>query len=127
MDHKPIWIRDSNRPFSTPKEGTVLDDDSEPGINGYEPQLWFGGQLPKLGKIQANRQKSKARTEPEYHVHVRVPVQKSRYHRYRKSTGMKAVGRSKAFWLLRRYQCQLLNEIWEGVIFEFPKWRLCGS
>ena len=60
MDHKPIWIRDSNRPFSRPTEGTVLDIYSEPGINGYEPQLWFGGQLPKLGIIEANRTKSKA-------------------------------------------------------------------
>ena len=68
-----------------------------------------------LTNQQENSEAESIRTEPEYHVLVRVPVQKSRYHRYRKSTGMKAVGRSKAFWFLRRYQCQLLKEIWEDV------------
>ena len=41
--------------------GTVLDDYSEPGINGFEPQLWFTGGLPKLSVIESNRQTSMAR------------------------------------------------------------------
>ena len=41
--------------------GTVLDEFSEPGINGFEPQLWFTGGLPKLPVIESNRQTSMAR------------------------------------------------------------------
>ena len=58
------------------------------------------------------------RTEPIFAstVPMRVPVQKkSRYHRYGKSTGMKAVGRSKAYSYSRRDQCQLIKEVWENV------------
>ena len=39
---------------------------------------------------------------------------KSRYHRYGKMTGMKAVGRIKAYSYSRRDQCKLLNWVWEA-------------
>ena len=86
MDHSPRPTEDANKPSSTPKQTPT-----QPVPEGRDLPL--------------------DNTRPK-----RVPVQKkSRYHRYGKSTGMKAVGRSKAFWFLRRHQRQLLKQVWEDV------------
>ena len=94
--------------YRTSKVGGILADQN----GGYGST----GSEVLLTNQQENIEAESIRTEPIYSDLERVPVQKkSRYHRYRKSTGMKAVGRSKAFWFLRRYQCQLLKEVWEDV------------
>ena len=104
--------------------GTILDDDAVPGLHGYEPQRWPPRWVTskRNHKASSNQQEmfleESNRTEPIFasSVPMRAPVlKKSRYHRYRKSTGMKAVGRSKAFSFTRRDQCQLLKEVWEDV------------
>ena len=131
MDDKPRWIGDANKPTSTNLHECLI------GIRGTSwPPYATSYRISKVGGIladqnggygstgsevlltnqQENIEAESIRTEPIYSDLERVPVQKkSRYHRYRKSTGMKAVGRCKAFWLLRRYQCRLLKELWEDV------------
>ena len=117
MDHKPRWIGDANKPTSTPKETPTQGVPEDVRLRS----IWTGkvgiSVIPVLlTNQQENTEAESIRTEPIYSDLEHVPVQKkSRYHRYRKSTGMKAVGRSKAFWFLRRYQRQLLQEVWEDV------------
>ena len=110
MAHLPRSIEDANKPSSTPKQTPT-----QPVPEGYKSTGYL--QVHDTNQ-QENFEAESIRTEPIFASTgpKRVPVQKkSRYHRYGKSTGMKAVGRSKAFWFLRRYQCQLLKEVWEDV------------
>ena len=88
MAHSPRSIENANKASSTPKQTPT-----QPVPAGYKSTVISVWPWPK-----------------------RVPVEKkSRYHRYRKSTGMKAVGRSKAFWFLDRHQRKLLKQVWEDV------------